>query len=134
MKITLEQSGGIYTLHSYREGTIVVRPPHAAPGDEDKLRHLTGSCLMSATTLIDDWPPQRMEELRAEHLQPVRDLAPEILLIGTGQTMRFPNGPQLSALVALGIGYEVMDSAAASRTYNVLVAEGRRVVAALFAG
>jgi uncharacterized protein len=133
MKITLEQFGGIYTLHSYSDETIIIRPPNATPGDEDKLLRLKGSCLLSAQLLTDDWPPQQLTELSAEHLQAVRKLNPEVLLLGSGNKMRFPSREQMAALVRLGIGYEVMDTAAACRTYNVLVSEGRKVVAALFA-
>lgn len=133
MKITLEQTGGIYTLHSYRDSTITIQPPHAPLGDEEALLQIKGSCLLSAARLIDDWPPQRLTELSAEHLQAIRELDPELLLIGSGSTMHFPSSDQLAALIGLGIGHEVMDTAAACRTYNVLVSEGRKVVAALFA-
>ena len=133
MKISLEQSANIYTLHSYRDETIIVRPPHAALEDEEALLHLTGSCILSTAGLMDDWPPQRLSELRPEHLQVIGGLKPEVLLIGSGSQMRFPSTEQLAALVGLGTGYEVMDTAAACRTYNVLVGEGRKVVAALFA-
>ncbi len=132
MKISLEQSGGIYTLHSYREETIIIRPPNAAADDEEKLIRLQRSCLLSATGLVDDWPPQQMAELTTEHLQAVKELNPEVLLIGSGSNIRFPASEQLAALVKLGIGYEVMDTAAACRTFNLLVAEGREVTAALF--
>lgn len=133
MKITLEQNGGSYTLHSYRDETLIIRPPNAAPGDEEKLLRLKGSCLLSAQQLITDWPPQTLAELVPDHLQAIRELKPELLLLGSGNQMRFPSADQLAALVRMGIGYEVMDTAAACRTYNLLVAEGRRVVAALFA-
>jgi uncharacterized protein len=133
MKITLEQSGGIYTLHSYRDATIVIRPPNAPPGDEEKLLRLQRSCLLSARQLFTEWPPQQLSELTAEDLQAIRELNPELLLLASGAKMQFPVAAQLAALVRLGIGYEVMDTAAACRTYNVLVAEGRKVVAALFA-
>lgn len=133
MKITLEQNDGSYTLHSYRDATIVIRPPNATPGDEEKLLRLKGSCLLSAGQLITDWPPQQLAELAPDHLQAIRELKPELLLLGSGGQMRFPSKEQLAALIKMGIGYEVMDTAAACRTYNLLVAEGRRVVAALFA-
>jgi uncharacterized protein len=133
MKITLEQNGGSYTLHSYRDEILVIRPPNATPDDEEKLLRLKGSCLISAHQLITDWPPQTLAELLPDHLQAIRELKPELLLLGSGSRMRFPSTDQLAALVRLGIGYEVMDTAAACRTYNLLVAEGRRVVAALFA-
>jgi uncharacterized protein len=133
MKITFEKSGAVYSLHSYRDGEIVIRPPNAPLEDDEALLRLKGSCLLSADRLVDDWPPQRLSELKAEHLLPIDALRPELLLIGSGPTMRFPDAEQLSALVKLGIGHEVMDTAAACRTYNVLVSEGRKVVAALFA-
>ena len=55
----------------------------------------------------------------------------EILLIGTGETQRFPDAATLRPLIDAKIGYEVMDTAAACRTYNILVAEDRLVAAAL---
>ncbi len=132
MKISLEQSGGIYTAHSYRDNTISIRPPNVASGDDEQLIKLQGSCLLSAQRLIDDWPPQQLDELGDEHMGAIKELLPELLLIGSGEKIRFPSAQQLAALVKLGIGYEVMDTAAACRTYNVLVGEGRKVVAALF--
>src|SRR5437899_7480140 len=57
--------------------------------------------------------------------------APEIVLLGTGSTLRFPHPRLTRALAESGIGIEVMDTAAASRTFNILAAEGRNVVAAL---
>ncbi|MCW8917580.1 MAG: MTH938/NDUFAF3 family protein [Gammaproteobacteria bacterium] len=133
MKITLEQSGTTYTLHSYRDGVITVRPPNGAANDEEKLLLLTGSCLLSARQLVTEWPPQQLTELMAEHLQAIPPLKPELLLLGSGDKLRFLAPAQQAALVRLSIGYEVMDTAAACRTYNLLVAEGRNVVAALFA-
>ncbi|MEN8170896.1 MAG: Mth938-like domain-containing protein [Pseudomonadota bacterium] len=132
MKFTLEQTGGTYSLHSYSDGTIIIRPPNAAPEDDEGLLRLEKSCLLSPEHLIDDWPPQQMAELTTEHLQALKGLKAEVLLLGSGKAMRFPSTEQLAALVRLGIGYEVMDTAAACRTYNVLVSEGRKVAAALF--
>ena len=133
MKITLERPDAGYTLHSYRDGTIHIRPPNAPLQDDDALLQIKGSCLLSAGQLFEEWAPQQLVELTAAHLQPIAQLQPEVLLIGTGPTMQMPTTEQRIALVRLGIGHEVMDTAAACRTYNVLVAEGRRVVAALFA-
>ena len=133
MKITLEQTGAIYTLHSYRDGLIMVRPPKAAPNDEEALLRLDHSCLVSGRVLDDKWEPQTLSELSEPHLQPVAELQPEVVLIGTGARLVQPSSEQRIALIKLGIGHEVMDTAAACRTYNVLVAEGRKVVAALFA-
>jgi len=57
--------------------------------------------------------------------------APEILLLGTGPRQRFPSPALYRGLLAARIGVEVMDTAAACRTYNILAGEGRRVAAAL---
>lgn len=57
--------------------------------------------------------------------------APEVLLVGTGGRQQFLRPEVLRPLLAAGIGVEIMDTHAASRTYNILMAEGRRVVVAL---
>ena len=59
------------------------------------------------------------------------ELAPEIVLLGTGAQFRFPEPALLAPLYKAGIGVEVMDTPAACRTYNILLGEGRNVVAAL---
>jgi len=56
---------------------------------------------------------------------------PEVLLVGTGARLQFLPREVVAPLLAVGIGVEVMDTQAAARTYNILMAEGRRVVAAL---
>ena len=61
----------------------------------------------------------------------LQDKDPEIVLIGTGKKHVFPSAATLIPLLEANIGYEVMDTAAACRTYNVLAGEGRRVVAGL---
>ncbi|MDH5786415.1 MAG: MTH938/NDUFAF3 family protein [Chromatiales bacterium] len=132
MKITLEQSGALYTLHSYREGVIRVRPPNGISNDDEALIIVNSSCLISGGTLSREWAPQSLAELSEAHLAPIVALQPEVILIGTGPQLLQPTAEQRVALIKLGRGYEVMDTAAACRTYNVLIAEGRRVVAALF--
>ncbi|MBI5462432.1 MAG: Mth938-like domain-containing protein [Gammaproteobacteria bacterium] len=92
---------------------------------------LTHSLIVSAERLIRDWPPQCFEELSAAHLHTAATLQPEILLLGTGARLRFPHPSLLAGLHSQGIGIETMDTAAACRTYNILVSEGRRVAAAL---
>jgi uncharacterized protein len=58
-------------------------------------------------------------------------MKPEIVLLGTGATFVFPDPARLAPLRDARVGVEVMDTAAACRTYNILLAEGRNVVAAL---
>lgn len=81
--------------------------------------------------LATDWTPGGFEALTRDDLTALLDWQPEIVLLGTGGAIRFPH-PRLTAdLINARIGVEVMDFQAACRTYNVLIAEGRRVVAAL---
>ena len=80
------------------------------------------------------WRAATLEELSVEHFALIASLAPELVIFGSGPRMRFPPPALLRPLIDAGIGVETMDTAAACRTYNVLVAEGRSVVAALLFG
>lgn len=115
---------------SPRQATKVIRA--YAPGRinvSDIL--LTRSFILTPDRVVEDWPPQRFEELTAAHLDIALDLKPEILIIGTGRTQHLLTGELLARAGAGGIGVEVMDTPAACRTYNVLLSEDRKVVAAL---
>ncbi|HUQ24960.1 MAG TPA: Mth938-like domain-containing protein [Burkholderiales bacterium] len=91
----------------------------------------------SAIVLPDrilEWEVAGFESLRAEDFQVFETLGADIVLLGTGAKQRFPH-PRLTATLArAGIGVEVMDLQAACRTYNILVAEERKVAAALLFG
>lgn len=80
-----------------------------------------------------EWPVTALHQLRLAHFDPLAtaDPAIEILLIGTGSAMHRPDRALLEALKDRGLAVDFMDSRAAARTYNVLVAEARRVAAAL---
>ncbi len=77
------------------------------------------------------WAPRNHQDLRAEHFDAVLALRPELVILGSGPTLKFFHPQLLRALIDARIGVETMDTAAACRTYNVLVSEGRRAVAAL---
>jgi len=77
------------------------------------------------------WGPERLKQLNIEHLQHIFIQPPEVLVIGTGRQTCFPDEEILKILAEKHIGFECMDSRAAARTYNILVAEGR-VVSAVF--
>jgi len=125
MRFTQDSNLHGYTIQAIAEEGITVHTP------EEGTKLLTSSFIISAERLITDWSPCRPEELQAEHLAAIIALNPEVVLLGTGQRLSFPPPALLHPLMEAGIGYEVMDSGAASRTYNVLHSEGRRVVAAL---
>jgi uncharacterized protein len=77
------------------------------------------------------WPAQAFDTLSSENFEFLKNLGAEIVLLGTGARQRFPHPRLTAALTSAGIGVEVMDLKAACRTYNILVAEERKVAAAL---
>ena len=77
----------------------------------------------------DDVPS--FESLASDHFARIAALKPELVIFGSGARLRFPAPALLRPLIDAGIGVETMDTAAACRTYNVLLAEGRSVVAGL---
>jgi uncharacterized protein len=88
------------------------------------------SVLVAPERLLD-WAPASFDELTEAHFAQIAELGPEVVLLGTGAKQRFPHARLTAPLVRAGIGLEVMDVRAACRTYNILAAEDRAVVAAL---
>ena len=80
---------------------------------------------------IVDWEVTEFDGLDTATFSALAALPLEILVLGTGAALRFPDASYSKILRAAGIGLEVMDTRAACRTYNILMAEGRRVGAAL---
>ena len=77
------------------------------------------------------WHAESFESLGADHFARIAAMKPELVIFGSGPRLRFPAPALLRPLIDAGIGIETMDTAAACRTYNVLLAESRSVVAAL---
>jgi uncharacterized protein len=95
---------------------------------EDKF---TSSLILSPDTVNPDWGVDAFADISAETLQPLLDLDPELVLIGTGAQQHFPTPETLMMFYRAGIGVEIMNTRAACRTFNILVLEERRVVAGL---
>ena len=87
--------------------------------------------IVTAKIIVPNWSAISESELDESDLAPVIELVPQIVLIGSGGRIRFPKPAALKGLIAAKIGYEVMDTYAACRTYNILLEEGRNVAAAL---
>lgn len=87
--------------------------------------------LISGSELREDWPPQELSSLQAEHLDAIFELQPEVVLLGTGRRQHFLPPNLLGVFYHRGVGVEVMTTEAACRTFNVLVGDGRAAVAAL---
>jgi uncharacterized protein len=90
---------------------------------------IASSFLVTPEQLVRDWRPRDAASLEPADLEPVLALSPALMVLGTGPRQVFPSQAVLAALLTRGIGIEVMDSAAAARTFNVLATEGRAVVA-----
>lgn len=93
-------------------------------------RELTRSFILARDALLEDWGVTDVLALTAPDLEPILSLQPEVVLLGSGARLRFPSQQLRASFLARGIGVEVMDNAAAARTFNVLAGEGRAVVAA----
>jgi uncharacterized protein len=89
------------------------------------------SVIVTPERIIRDWLPHAFGELERRHIARLDELQPEIIVLGTGLRLRFPDAEFTAGFLSQGIGVEIMDTTAACRTYNILLSEGRRVVAAL---
>jgi uncharacterized protein len=81
--------------------------------------------------IITGWAPKGFDALAADDFATIAALQPEVALLGTGATIRFPHPRITRALTDARIGLEVMDTPAACRTFNILAAEGRKVAVAI---
>jgi uncharacterized protein len=120
MDLTLQRPGEHHYIHSVSaDGIRVV----------DQV--CTGSIIVSANRLITDWPVETAGEITAAHIGQILDLEPEIVLIGTGERQVFLEAEMLMHFYRQPVGVEIMSTRAACDTFNILVSEGRNVVAAL---
>ncbi len=94
-------------------------------------RSLRSSFIVAPDALVENWHLRDIRTLSVADLEPMLALNPELIVLGSGATQAFPPPATLAACLQRGVGLEAMTNAAAARTYNVLAAEGRRVVAAL---
>ncbi|MFA7291797.1 MAG: Mth938-like domain-containing protein [Rhodocyclaceae bacterium] len=120
MKLQLSNPDSGYTFTAYGDDYIAVNGK----------RYNTNVALLPGQMLAE-WTSASFEMLTEADFAKLAALAPEILLLGTGKTLRFPTPELLQPLMAARIGFEVMDTHAACRTYNILAAEGRKVAAAI---
>lgn len=92
----------------------------------------TESIALTAEDFLGPWPATPIEDLSASDFDPIFAVEPDVVLLGTGDSNVFPPRELIFAFARKGIGLEVMDTAAAARTFNVLANEGRRVAAVLY--
>ena len=99
-----------------------------------------GSVVHGASVLVpwqgevQPWAVTQPAQLTPGHFERILALQPELVIFGSGPRLQFVKPALYRSLIEAGVGIETMDTAAACRTYNVLAAEGRSVVAALIVG
>ncbi|WP_024851135.1 Mth938-like domain-containing protein [Hydrogenovibrio kuenenii] len=120
MKFTEHRDSNILTVKNYQAGSVKVN---------DKL--ISHSCYLNQKNLVSDWQCNNLAELNEDRLDELFLMQPEIIILGTGENQQFPHPKYFAYCAQRGIGLEVMDNAAACRTYNVLTTEEREVVLAL---
>jgi uncharacterized protein len=118
-------------LHSDSRSKFHVVTAHGAGFVAVDGRKLDRSLLLMPDRIDAAWGPDSFAALTAEHLAPLAQLGCDVVLLGTGSRQHFPSAALLRPLIEARIGLEAMDTPAACRTYNILVAEGRKVAAAL---
>ena len=120
MKLQLATHTGKIVFTGYGAGYVMVNG-----------QRFDRSVVVTPERVIEEWRAASFDQLDASHFEFLLQLNPEIVLLGTGATLRFPSPVLSRCLTAARIGLEVMDTSAACRTYNILMAEGRKVVAAV---
>ena len=119
MKLHASLPGGVNAITGYGEGYVMVNGERR------------DSSVVVLPDRIEPWRPESFDTLAPEDFQFLIALGVEIVLLGTGARQRFPHPRYGAELAKAGIGLEIMDLQAACRTYNILVAEQRKVAAAL---
>jgi len=119
MKLHLTRAEGNQLITGYGEGWVEI----------NTIRY-EKSLVVMPERVIPEWP-EKFEDLAAGDFQKLAKLKPEVVLLGTGRTIRFVHPRMTEALTEIGVAVECMDTAAACRTYNILMSEGRQVTAAL---
>ena len=120
MKLQADRIEGRNAIARHGPGGVIV--------DGQELR---SSVIVPWSGAVQAWPVHALAALTEAHFDMLAALAPELVIFGSGSRLRFVRPALLAPLMARRIGVETMDTAAACRTYNVLLAEGRSVVAAL---
>ena len=120
MKLQADIAEGVNVINGYTAQSVSVNG-----------QAYTSSILVPPTGAIQPWPVTTLADLNASHFSQIVELQPELVIFGSGPRLRFPPPQLLQPLMAARIGFEAMDTAAACRTYNILVSEGRKVFAAL---
>jgi len=120
MNLYQQNTPGINTIRAFKQGKIKIND-----------KSYDASLLVTAETIHENWAVNKTEDLTEETIGKLLALQPEIIIIGSGQQHQFLDPLLALAATQEGVGIEIMTTEAACLTYNVLLGEDRRVLAAL---
>ncbi len=120
MKLEKNHDDSVFVIRSYNDEGIKVN---------DNM--LSQSFIIMSDQLVQNWQPGHFSDLCSNDLEQIADLDPEIIILGTGKTLSFPDQSLVASIRLKNIGFEVMDTYAACRCYSILVSEGRNVAAGM---
>ena len=120
MKFAQDSQDEGYVITSYESDNVSING-----------KKFNQSLIISTTRLEENWAIDCIESLQADHIDRILKFDPELVVIGTGSRLTFPAVEIYAAIIRQGIGVDFMDTGAACRTYNILMSEGRNVVAGL---
>ena len=119
-KMILDPGDSLYKIVSYTDDAITIND-----------QTYFNSIIVSPDSMIKSWAVNNVEDINELLLTPILTMKPEIVIIGTGIKIDFPTAKQLQCLIDHNVGYEIMNTGAACRSYAILMSEGRHVVAGL---
>lgn len=134
MQFNEDTSPSLIRIRGLRDKAIEIQlPRHLRDPEQAVTCWLEPSFIISPHAINRDWPELQLHQLQLQHLQAIAQMNPEVVLLGSGAQLEFP-GAALSELLTRtftgkGIGVEFMNNESACRTYNILMHEGRNVVA-----
>ncbi len=120
MKFAQDNQDEGYVITSYESDNVSINGKKFAQ-----------SLIISTRLLNENWKIDSIESLQTNHIDQILKFEPELIVIGTGNRLVFPTVETYAAIIRQGIGVDFMDTGAACRTYNILMSEGRNVVAGL---
>jgi len=120
MKFAQDSQDEGYVITAYDDTTVSIN----GKAFEDSL-------IITRTELHEQWSIDDINSLQTVHIEQILQLRPELIIIGTGKKLIFPAAAKYATIIQHGIGVDFMDTQSACRTYNILMSEGRNVVAGL---
>lgn len=120
MKLHADQPNAANVIHAVTRQSVSING-----------QAFTTSVLVPSDAPLQAWPAATVADLTAAHFEQILAFRPELVVFGSGPSMKFVHPSLMRSFMEARIGVETMDTMAACRTYNILVSEGRRVLAAL---